>query len=180
MPARPVVEDRKTKLCHHRGTRTADDIRPAFTHCAHEGPCTAENCVCIQTGHFCTKHCRCSCAPAPCKNLFPGCSCKFGRCRTKACPCFAAGRECDPDLCRSCGSCTVLSSTTTTSQRCQNDAISMGRHRRLLLAPSSIPEAGWGLFTKDAIPKGGFIHEYQGECISQEEVRARDAVHTHT
>jgi len=35
----------------------------------------------------------------------------------------------------------------------------MARHTRLMLARSLVPNAGWGLFTNKAVPKGGFVHE---------------------
>ena len=70
-----------------------------------------------------------------------------------------AGRECDPDLCRDCGACTVAGLHPANGQNCRNDNLSMARHTRLMLARSLVPNAGWGLFTNKAVPKGGFVHE---------------------
>lgn len=73
-------------------------------------PCTCEgdgacgtSCECVRDGNFCEKYCKCTgCADGECANRFPGCNCLKGQCRTRACPCFAAQRECDPDKCKRC------------------------------------------------------------------------------
>lgn len=49
----------------------------------------------------------------------------------------------------------------------------MKRHQRLLVAKSTVPDGGWGLFTKHALKKGDFVHEYVGELISQDEADRR-------
>ena len=57
------------------------------------------DCKSASAGNFCEKWCGCG---GSCGNSFAGCSCKQGACNTRACPCFAAGRECDPDICKRC------------------------------------------------------------------------------
>jgi hypothetical protein len=74
-----------------------NSFQRAFEPCDHDGPCT--NCVCLQNGTFCEKYCGCS---DDCRNKFPGCVCRGG-CKSKNCPCLAASRVCDPDLCGECG-----------------------------------------------------------------------------
>lgn len=81
------------------------------------------------------------------------------------------------DLCKACGACTDPPQQLADKQRCRNDNISMRRHARLLLAESSINAAGWGLYTKHALQKGSYVHEYAGEVISQEEAERRGIIY---
>lgn len=96
--------------------------------CSHEGPCSSADCECFRKRNNCGRECRC---PPSCKwymhkrdrkssldsffthfsgrRRHKGCRCyepasgKDRVCGTDRCPCFKAGRECDPDLCGSCG-----------------------------------------------------------------------------
>ena len=158
-----------------RGRGRNHGIARAFVPCAHEGSCSVENgCSCMINEHFCSKYCAC---PNSCKMGFPGCRCK-GTCTTLQCPCMSAGRECDPDLCRTCGVDIRPDDLKSKGERsCRNSTIQLKDHKHLLLAPSLITGAGWGIFTKDAIVKDDFIHEYVGEIISQEEAERRGRVY---
>lgn len=142
------------------------EIHPFFVPCSHEGPCTEESCSCIQNRFFCTAAC---CWGALSPNYFRGCGCKGG-CNASTCTCFAAKRECDPELCACC-TCTDPPDKPVSKQVCRNDNIRMRRHAHLLLAPSEV--SGWGCFTKHALKKGDFIHEYVGEMITQEVAEKR-------
>jgi hypothetical protein len=110
------------------------EIHPFFVPCDHEGPCSEENCSCVRHATFCTKHCSWG---RRSRNFFRGCAC-LGKCTTKSCSCVAAMRECDPDLCRTCGACTDPPNQPATTQRCRNDNIGMRRHCQLLVGKSQI------------------------------------------
>eukprot|EP00494_Astrolonche_serrata_P001486 UN01492 len=49
----------------------------------------------------CETYCGCG---QECLLQWRGCRCGTGRCRTRACPCFVAMRECNPDICVGCQS----------------------------------------------------------------------------
>lgn len=149
------------------------DIHPYFEPCNHTGICTRDNCACARDAFFCTKHCiwgRRS------QNFFRGCACN-GKCTTKSCSCYAAKRECDPDLCKQCGTCSDPPNAPAVKQRCRNDNIGMRRHCHLLMGISTVENAGWGVFTRYPLKKGDFVHEYVGEVISQEEAERRGRIY---
>ena len=125
-------------------------IRSTFEPCCHDEPCNDKNCPCVEDANFCTKHCVWGDRS---RNFFRGCSCKGGQCTLQSCACYAAGRECDPDLCP-CGAGTDPPGEPATNQRCRNDNIGMRRHTHVLVAKSTMKNAGWGLFNKYRLKKG--------------------------
>ncbi|CAH8875913.1 unnamed protein product [Trichobilharzia szidati] len=156
--------------------------------CDHPGERCNDLCSCKKAGTFCEKFCQC---PPDCTNRFPGCRCR-GHCNTKLCPCFLAVRECDPDLCLSCGAQASLGSFTSVEELfnvlrvsspvfkgpCRNVAIQRGLRKHLLMAPSDV--SGWGIFIKDGADKNEFIYEYCGEIISQDEADRRGKIYDKT
>ncbi|KAI8018591.1 Histone-lysine N-methyltransferase CLF [Camellia lanceoleosa] len=112
----------------------------------------------------CRQYNPCGCQSAHgsniCKNRFRGCHCAKSQCRSRQCPCFAAGRECDPDVCRncwvSCGDGTLgVPSQRGDNYECRNMKLLLKQQQKVLLGRSDV--SGWGAFLKfvlDAYRKG--------------------------
>jgi histone-lysine N-methyltransferase EZH2 len=156
--------------------------RPFFP-CSHEGSCESANCRCFRENINCEKTCRCS---RQCNRRFPGCSCVTtpGKqaCSSSACLCSKFGRECDADLCGSCGAMEVLDPVNRYNEgviqgKCNNVAIQRGVPRKTLLGHSEVH--GFGLYMGEDINKGEYIGEYTGEAISVKEGDRRGVISTY-
>jgi len=156
-----------------------------FVPCDHEGPCTdSTKCSCAANDVYCEKFCACG---PECSRKFVGCGCSRGRCNTGACVCYAANRDCDPDLCPSCGASDLpvnkggapvvsgLSAPHEHEVSCRNVSLLKRQHKRIAAGRSSIH--GWGAYLRDYAEKNDFICEYTGEMVSQDEADRRGKIY---
>ncbi|KAK0088165.1 hypothetical protein PV325_012964 [Microctonus aethiopoides] len=164
-------KNKKNRSWLHKNVQLKDytthNIAHNYEPCNHPGNECDDSCVCIKNKNFCEKFCQCS---TECQNRFQGCRCK-AQCNTKHCPCYSLLRECDPDLCLTCGA----NQFDTTEILCKNVNIQRRLRKHLLMGPSDI--AGWGVFLNESVAKNEFISEYCGEMISQNEADRRGKVY---
>lgn len=150
--------------------------------CRQYNPCSCQSgcgkqCSCLLNGTCCEKYCGCS---KICKNRFRGCHCAKSQCRSRQCPCFAADRECDPDVCRncwvSCGDGTLgVPSQRGDNYECRNMKLLLKQQQRVLLGKSDV--SGWGAFLKSSVGKHEYLGEYTGELISHREADKRGKIY---
>ncbi|ETS81996.1 hypothetical protein PFICI_06998 [Pestalotiopsis fici W106-1] len=163
-------------------------MKEHFDPCNHEGPCTRENCGCARNNLMCDRFCHCT--AETCAIKFTGCAChSFGQSclprqkgekGEKPCICVQLNRECDPNLCNSCGATERADPRNAKNDwlythGCQNCALQRGKFKSLLPGKSTIEGCGYGLFTAEDIRQDDFVIEYVGELISQDEGVRREA-----
>ncbi|KAJ9678655.1 hypothetical protein PVL29_020743 [Vitis rotundifolia] len=147
----------------------------SYTPCGCLSICGKE-CPYQSNGTCCEKYCGCS---KSCKNRFRGCHCANSQCRSRQCPCFAAGRECDLDVCRncwvSCGDGSLGEPSKRGDGQCGNMRLLLRKQQRILLAKSDV--VGWGALLKNSINKNDYLGEYTGELISHREADKRGKIY---
>ncbi|KAJ7952834.1 Histone-lysine N-methyltransferase [Quillaja saponaria] len=150
--------------------------------CRQYNPCGCQitcgkQCSCLQNGTCCEKYCGC---PKSCKNRFRGCHCAKSQCRSRQCPCFAADRECDPDICRNCwvgcGDGTLgIPGQRGDNYECRNMKLLLKQQRRVLIGKSDV--SGWGAFLQNSVSKHEYLGEYTGELVSHREADKRGKIY---
>ncbi|POM62327.1 hypothetical protein PHPALM_28536, partial [Phytophthora palmivora] len=174
-----LLQRTRNQRLQDRGTENHE-----YQPCIHEGMCDSTGCSCMKRDHMCEKACACS---RDCPNRFEGCSCSPGECRTSRCPCFAALRECDPDVCVSCGASelavavmlslanTPLQDGTSIRPTCGNVNVIRSKHKQLGMSFSSIH--GYGMYAREEIAADEFVYEYTGAMLSQDEAERRGLIY---
>ncbi|XP_039005088.1 histone-lysine N-methyltransferase CLF-like [Hibiscus syriacus] len=150
--------------------------------CRQYNPCNCQTaygkqCSCLLNGTCREKYCGC---PKSCKNQFRGCHCAKSQCRSRQCPCYAADRECDPDVFRNCWVSIrpiVLGfhHKEVTNYECRNMKLLLKQQQRVLLGRSDV--SGWGAFLKNNVGKHEYLGEYTGELISHREADKRGKIY---
>ncbi|KAK0252662.1 hypothetical protein LTS09_012335 [Friedmanniomyces endolithicus] len=166
-----------------------NEERGPFRPCNHPGTsCEDALCSCFTENSTCEKTCACS---LDCLRRFQGCTCRYDKPRKNQtmqcfgddrCFCFKLGRECDPDLCGTCGIGDVLNplhrfDPSMQMGRCQHASIQRSVTKRTVIGDSRIH--GLGLYAGENVKRGEFVGEYKGELINSAETNRRGAVYAH-
>uniref|UniRef100_A0ACD5ZK32 Uncharacterized protein n=1 Tax=Avena sativa TaxID=4498 RepID=A0ACD5ZK32_AVESA len=177
--ARRLKHPSKSAGYHFMRKRIAernDELYQQYNPCGCQLTC-GKQCPCLKNETCCEKYCGC---PKTCKNRFRGCHCAKSQCRSRQCPCFAADRECDPDVCRNCwvgcgdGSC-GSPKRRGDNYECRNMKVLLNQQQRILLGRSDV--CGWGAFLKNTVGKDEYLGEYTGELISHSEADTRGTIY---
>ncbi|RDA89116.1 hypothetical protein CP532_2272 [Ophiocordyceps camponoti-leonardi (nom. inval.)] len=158
--------------------------RETLEPCCHDGPCASRLCPCVDAGLLCDKFC--ACTADDCVYKFTGCAChsQGKTCQQKQkdrpCICVQLNRECDPQLCGSCGAVERADPLNADDEQlhatgCQNCHLQRGVGKPLILGQSQLEGVGYGLFTAQDIAQDDFIIEYVGELITHDEGVRREA-----
>ncbi|KAF2476552.1 SET domain-containing protein, partial [Lindgomyces ingoldianus] len=161
--------------------------RRPFYPCSHDGSCKDALCRCFRERIPCEKICAC---PKSCKRRYRGCSCAKdprnpvcwrGQDKTRSkCECRRLNRECDADLCGSCGADEILDPHNRYNQeigkdKCSNVAIQRNVPRKTFLGQSEVH--GFGLYVGEKVKNLEYLGEYKGEVLSESEGRRRNAIY---
>lgn len=158
--------------------------RETLEPCYHAGHCAPRVCSCVNAGLLCDKFCTCS--VESCAYKFTGCACHsqgktcHTRQKDRPCICVQLNRECDPQLCGTCGALDRADPLNADDDRlhatgCQNCDLQRGAAKSLILGQSQLEGVGYGLFTAEDIDQDDFIIEYVGELITHDEGVRREA-----
>lgn len=156
--------------------------RRVFRPCDHDGSCETAECRCFKQGIQCEKTCACS---SRCGRRHRGCKCaqKGKPCsKEETCDCKKLNRECDPDLCSTCGAIDVLDpvyryTDEILRNRCHNVFIQRDRPKHTKVGISQVN--GMGLYAVQNIKKGEYISEYKGEICGPGETARRGAIYSY-
>ena len=156
--------------------------REPFYPCSHEGTCEEAQCRCFRTKVTCEKSCAC---PPDCERRFRGCQCaQRGKVcfQNPHCDCYRLNRECDADLCKTCGAAEVLDPANRYSKevakgKCANAHIQRNLPKRTLLGHSEVQ--GFGLYMGEQVKAHEYVGEYKGEVITKGEADRRGAIYAH-
>jgi hypothetical protein len=149
----------------------------------HEAACSDSTCSCLASMNYCTKWCcdgQCSNSVPGiphnnCKNFFAGCTCTAMTCQSQTCPCYIAGRECDPNMCTTCDS----------LHTCHNRFMQRGLFKNIALArvistcaenendEDTLPKNRYGTLLLEKAAAGELITEFVGELISDQDLQRR-------
>ncbi|GJE96303.1 SET domain-containing protein [Phanerochaete sordida] len=167
---------------------TQPSLSRHFEPCSHRGPCepSAQECTCYRRNVHCERNC---CCTLDCTRRFPGCECARLRqeankqrspddsyepepdlCSDSDCPCAAAGRECDPELCD------CLHDLYSEEAECRNVSLRRKRGKRVKAGTSF---SGLGVFLEEPVGRGELVCEYVGELTYEATTETRDLLAQH-